>query len=163
MVALLREVPAHPGSPYNVLVCEGGLPNNEQRMAMAVRMQELERGRRMAFKWAMPDLSKAAVPAVPKSEGSDILAGVEALDMGANPYAQAINAVVGAGGPNPGLVKTASVSSGGNLPAMAPSTGGSQPGKPGGGVEGPAKPIVVKPGETLLEAARRTLKEQQGK
>jgi hypothetical protein len=154
----LREEPAHPGSPYTILVCDGE-PTDEQRIVIARRTLELAEKTRESFKWNM--------------------------------------GVVGADGPNPGLVKTVSVSSGGNLSVMAPSTSGSQLGKPGGGVESsptfedlehadtgrledginamvqtfaPAPNVVtgqtppvkidVRPGETPLEAARRIAKER---
>jgi hypothetical protein len=48
----LHEEPAHPGSKFNVLVVtDGGVPNIDQRVAMAGRIQQHDQSRR-AMQWA---------------------------------------------------------------------------------------------------------------
>jgi hypothetical protein len=119
----------------------------EMRLALCKEIQEIDRNRRQAFKWRMPTKSAAGdVAPVSRLEikDGDVLAELDRLPT--NIYAAAINAAIGAPG-NGGV-------NGGEPPARKAQL-------PHAPIVAPKK-IEVRPGETLLDAARRTLKEQNG-
>jgi hypothetical protein len=156
-VVVIYETPASPGSPFSILlVVGGGEPTPDERAAMAKRIQELATTRAQAFKWSMGTPREKPVFTSNSQDGGkepDIIAGLERLAPTGNIIADAINAEIAqtsaavAGDSNPLITGEAPVELT-SKPQRTPAT---------------VAPITIKPGESLLEAARRTLKEQQAK
>jgi hypothetical protein len=143
MVGELIEIPAHPGSEFKILTVSAGPdqpsiePTLAQRVQMAKRVQEFALAAKRAFKWGMGETKKGAAPApAAAAVSSDGLeADLASLAPGGNIYAAAINSAIAGKAEKQRVVDM--------VISITPS-----------------KPVQIQPGESLLDAARRILKEQ---